>query len=149
MPDIHAPASGSKEDAAASEPATITRAFHRYVETFHTLDPTATIRYLHLPCMLIDPRGVRVMSSEREAETLLTMVMNDLRTRGYARSEITESHVHLMNDRTALLSVSRVRYAISGEAMERFGETYTLRKVNDDWKIVVAMVHDAATLLRA
>ena len=31
------------------------------------------------------------------------------------------------------------------EKSERVGETYTLRSVNDDWKIVVAMVHDAAT----
>jgi uncharacterized protein (DUF1330 family)/ketosteroid isomerase-like protein len=147
--DILAGERSQGEESVHSDPATVTRAFRRYVETFQTLDATATLRHLHLPCMFIDPRGVRVMSSEREAEELLTMVMRDLRTRGYARSEITELHVHLMNDRTALLSVSRVRYTSSGEEMERLGETYALRNLDDDWKIVVAMVHDPGAVLRA
>jgi hypothetical protein len=48
-----------------------------------------------------------------------------------------------MSDCNALVSVGRMRVTATGQEMERLGETYTLRKVAGDWKIVVAMVHDA------
>ena len=68
--------------------ATITRAFERYVDTFQSLDPKATLRHLHVPSLILDARGPHVLSSEGEAEAFLTTVMRDLAERGYARSEI-------------------------------------------------------------
>jgi hypothetical protein len=40
-----------------------------------------------------------------------------------------------------------VRFNTNGQELERLGETYTLRKVDNDWKIVVAMVHDPGAIL--
>ena len=82
--------------------ATITRAFERYVDTFQSLDPKATLRHLHVPSLILDARGPHVLSSEGEAEAFLTTVMRDLAERGYARSEIAESHVHVLSETTAL-----------------------------------------------
>ena len=128
--------------------ATITRAFERHVDTFQSLDPKATLRHLHVPSLILDARGPHVLSSEGEAEAFLKTVMRDLAERGYGRSEITESHVHVLSETTALVSVSRVRRSVTDRELERLGETYTLRRTGDDWKIVVAVVHDAEVCLR-
>ncbi len=69
--------------------------------------------------------------------------------RGYARSEIAESHVHVLCETTALVSVSRVRRSVTDRELERLGETYTLRRTGDDWKIVVASCTMQMVCLRA
>jgi len=119
--------------------ATITQAFERYVDTFQSLDPKATRRHVHVPAVVLDTRGPIVLSTEADAEAFLTRVMRDLAARGYTRSEITESYVHVLGETTALVSVNRIRYASAGREMDRLGETYTLLKTGDDWKIVVAV----------
>ena len=126
----------------------ITQTFSNYLRTFQTLDPHATLPYFHFPCMFIPPQGVRVLASAADVEALLTQVMEGLKARRYARSELTELHVKQMSGNTALVSVSRVRYATDGRELERLGETYALRKTEDGWKIAVAMIHDPDTILR-
>ena len=128
--------------------ATITQAFERYVDTFQSLDPKATLRHLHVPALVLDARGLFVLSNEADAEAFLTKVMRDLAARGYTRSEVTQSCVHVLGETTALVSVSRIRYGTKGRELERLGETYTLRKTGDDWKIVVAVAHDANGALK-
>ena len=118
--------------------------FEQYVDAFHTLVPATALSYLHVPCLFLGPRGFRVMVSEAENEAFLANVMRDLKARNYDHSEITDFQVAQTSDAAAFLSVKRVRYLKTGEEMERLGETYTLRRVNDSWKIVVAMVEDAA-----
>ena len=127
---------------------TITQAFGRYVDTFQSLDPKAAVRHLHPPVLVLDPRGTQVLSTATDAEAFMVKVMCDLAARGYTRSAITESYVHLLGETTALVSVSRIRYARAGRELERLGETYTLRKTGDDWKIVAAVVHDANGVLK-
>jgi hypothetical protein len=121
----------------------IARWFEQYVDAFHTLDPATALSYLHVPCLFLGPRGFRVMVSDAENEAFLANVMGDLKARDYSHSEITDFQVAQTSDAAALLSVRRVRYLRTGEEMERLGETYTLRRVNDSWKIVVAMVEGA------
>ena len=64
------------------------------------------------------------------------------------RSALLDLHVKQMSGNTALVSVSRVRYATDGRELERLGETYTLRKAEGGWKIAVAMIHDPETIIR-
>src|SRR5215475_12232885 len=132
----------------AREEEAITQTFTKYVQTFQTLGPHATLPYFHVPCMFIPPQGVRVLATAADIEALLTQVMQGLKARSYARSELTELHAHQMSENTALVSVSRVRYKTDGEELERLGETYTLRRTEGGWKIVVAMIHDPDTILR-
>jgi hypothetical protein len=98
--------------------------------------------------MFISPQGVRVMATAAEVAALFTQVMEGLKARSYARSELTDLHVHQMSENIALVSVSRVRYTTDGQELERLGETYTLRKTEDGWQIAVAMIHDPDTILR-
>jgi hypothetical protein len=110
----------------ARDAEAITQTFASYVQRFQTLDPHATLPYCHVPCMFISPQGIRVMATAAEVTTLFTHIMEGLKARSYARSELTDLHVQQMSERTALVSVSRVRYTSDGQELERLGETYTL-----------------------
>lgn len=132
----------------AREAEVITQTFTCYVQTFQTLEPYATLPYCHVPCMFISPQGIRVMATAAEVVTLFTQAMQGLKARSDARSELTDLHVHQMSENTAFVSVSRVRYKSDGSERERLGETYTLRRTDDGWKIAVAMIHDPDTMLR-
>ena len=130
------------------EEEAISQTFTNYTQAFQTLDPRAVLPYFHVPCMFIPPQGVRVLATAADVEALLTQVMEGLKARGYARSELMDLHVKQMSANTDLVSVSRVRYATDGRELERFGETYTLRRTEGGWKIAVAMIHDPDTILR-
>jgi len=134
--------------AIAREEEAITQAFTNYIQAFQTLDPHATIPYFHVPCMFIPPQGVHVLATAADVQALLIQVMEGLKARGYARSELLNLHVNQMSDNTALVTVSRVRYATDGRELERFGETYTLRRIEGGWKIAVAMILDPDIVLR-
>jgi ketosteroid isomerase-like protein len=132
----------------AREEEAITQAFTNYIQAFQTLDPNATIPYFHVPCMFISPQGVHVLATAADIQALLIKVMEGLKARGYARSELLNLYVNQISDNTALVTVSRVRYATDGRELERFGETYTLRRIEGGWKIAVAMIHDPDIVLR-
>ena len=116
-------------------------------KTFQTLDPHAMPSYCHVPCMFISPQGVRVMATAADIEALFRQLMASLKARSYARSELTALHVHQLSETIAMVSVSRVRYNTDGQELERLGETYTLRRTEDGWKIVVAMMHNPEAVL--
>ncbi|MGH7929142.1 MAG: DUF6841 family protein [Candidatus Binatia bacterium] len=132
----------------AREEEAIAQTFTNYIQTFQTLDPHATLPYFHVPCMFIPPQGVRVLATTADVEALLTQIMEGLKARSFARSVLVELHVKQMSGNAALVSVSRIRYATDGRELERLGETYTLRRTEDAWKIAVAMIHDPETILR-
>src|SRR5215468_4699735 len=132
----------------AREEEAITQTFTNYTQTFQTLDPHATLSYFHIPCMFIPPQGVRVLGTAADVEALLTQVMEGLKARSYGRSELMDRYVKQMSGNTALVSVSRIRYATDGRELERVGETYTLRRTEAGWKIAVAMIHDPDSVLR-
>ena len=131
------------------EEEAISQTFTNYTQAFQTLDPRAVLPYFHVPCMFIPPQGVRVLATAADVEALLTQVMKGLKARSYARSELMDLHVKQMSGNTALVSVSRARYTPDGRELERLGETYTLRRTEGGWKIVVAMIHDPDTILRS
>jgi len=129
------------------ETVLITQTFTDYIQTFQTLDPHAMPSYCHVPCMFISPQGVRVMATAADIEALFRQLMASLKARSYARSELTALHVHQLSETIAMVSVSRVRYNTDGQELERLGETYTLRRTEDGWKIVVAMMHNPEAVL--
>ena len=132
----------------AREEEAITQTFNNYLQAFQGLASHATMPSFHVPCMFIPPQGVRVMATASDVEALLTQIMEGLKARSYARSALMDLHVKQMSGNTALVSVSRVRYATDGRELERLGETYTLRKAEGGWKIAVAMIHDPETIIR-
>jgi hypothetical protein len=98
--------------------------------------------------MFIAPQGVVVMSSTAEVESLLDRMMEGLKARGYARSELTDVAAIPLSENIVLVSVSRARYKTDGSQLERVGETYTFRKIDNGWKIVTATAHNPEVILR-
>jgi len=129
--------------------AAIARTFSDYVQAFHTLRAGAVLPYWHVPCLFISDRGMRIMTTEAEVEGFFTQLIEALKGRAYARSVLTSLSVNQMSERTALISVSRVRYRTDGQVLERLGETYTLRRTDDGWKIAAALVHDHDAAVRS
>jgi hypothetical protein len=68
------------------EEEAITQTFNKYIQTFQTLEPHATLPYFHVPCMFIPAQGVRVLATAADVEALLTEVMQGLKVRSYERS---------------------------------------------------------------
>jgi len=120
---------------------TATQTFRNYVQAFQSLRPSAVIYYFHLPFALIADSGVRAFTESGALETFFGGLMDGLKARGFARSEITEMRAHRLSERLAVVSVRRIRYKTDGGELERLGETYTFRRIDNQWKIAAAIVH--------
>ena len=125
----------------------IAKTFQNYVQAFQSLQPNAAAEYCQSPCLFISADGVLLMANRKELKAFVGQLTMSLKARGFARSEIIEMRVNQMSGRIALVSVRKVRYRTDGSELEQLGETYTMRKVDGDWKIVAAMVHDPAAIL--
>jgi ketosteroid isomerase-like protein len=126
----------------------IEKAFFEYVEAFQTLDARAAVSYCYLPCSLITDQAVVVVQHAADMETLFKQLMNGLKARDYARSELSDLRVKQVSAKTGFLSVDRTRYKTDGQALERLSETYVMRNTDNGWKIAVAVVQDPDTLLQ-
>ena len=126
--------------------AAAAQTFRDYVQAFQSLRPSAVVGYFHLPFVLIADGGVRAVTESGALEALLGQVMDGLKARGFARSEITEMRAHRLSEKLAVVSVRRIRYKIDGGELERLGETYTFRQVDNLWKIAAAIVHEPLML---
>jgi hypothetical protein len=111
-------------------------------ESFQTLNPRAMVPYYHTPCLSIASEGVSVMATSADVEARFARVMERLKAQGYARSDFSDVRVTLLSDNIALLSVKGARYKTGGELLEPLGVTYTLRKNDAVWKVVVLIRHD-------
>jgi len=61
---------------------------------------------------------------------------------GYARTQFSPLAERRPSDDLVVVSGSGILVKQSGEELRRFGMTYTPRRSNQDWRIVVAVVHD-------
>jgi len=134
---------------AAIAEETVTQAFCDYVQAFQSLRPSAVVSYFHLPFVLIADSGVRALTESGALEAFLGQVMDGLKGRGFARSEIAEMRAHRLSDKLAVVSVRRIRYNTDGDELERLGETYVFRQLDDEWKIAAAIVHEPLVLTAA
>lgn len=134
------PIQASTTEAAAAQ------ALRDYVRAFQSLRPSAVVSYFHLPFVLITDGGVRALAESGALEAFLGQVMDGLKARGFARSEISEMRAYRLSEKLALVSVRRIRYKTDGAELERLGETYTFLRVDDRWKIAAAIVHEPLVL---
>jgi hypothetical protein len=131
----------------ANEEEVIGRTFTEYVRTFQSLNPRRVVPYFHLPCLFASSQGVRVMTDAEEAETVIAELMERLKARYFLRSEVTDSKISQLSEKTALVSVGRIRYKTDGGELERLGETYLFIKSGECWRIVAAMTHDPDSIV--
>ncbi len=84
-----------------------------YYRAFSTLDIGAILPYFHEPALFIGPSGVFPVPTSAVLTSVLGSTIEDLRAKGYGRSEL-----------------------------EQVGVTYLLHKTETGWKIAVLVLHD-------
>ncbi len=126
-----------------TDEAAVNRMLDEYYAAFSTLNIQAILAYFHQPALLIGPPGVVALPTPAAILPIFTPVMQNLRARGYGRSELDQRKVKLLSAKSALASGIAVRYKSDGQELERVGITYMLHKTDDAWKFVVMVLHDA------
>jgi len=126
-----------------TDEATVNRMLDEYYAAFSTLNIEAILPYFHQPALLIGPPGVIALPTPAAVLPIFTPVMQNLRARGYGRSELDQRKVKLLSAKSALASGIAVRYKPDGQDVECVGITYILHKTDDSWKFAVMVLHDA------
>jgi ketosteroid isomerase-like protein len=117
-------------------------AFRRYTDAFQTLSPHAVVPYFNEPAIMITPQGVMALPTGSAVEQAYEHVMAALPAQGYARTEFSTLVEHRLSDDLAIVSGMGTWKKASGEDLQRFAMTYTLRRAARVWRIVVACIHD-------
>jgi hypothetical protein len=114
-----------------------------YYRAFSTLNVQAILPYLNEPASLVGPLGVIPLPTPQAIEPIFGPVMERLRTRGYARSELSSPEIRMLGAQSAFVTGNAIRYGSDGEELESAGISYLLRKTDDAWKIAVLVLHEA------
>ncbi len=117
-----------------------------YVQAFASFVPDAVVPFYHVPCMFIAPGRVTLAPDVDTARAVATMLMEHARSQDYRRSEILKLETRMLAERLATLSGVFVRFDSHDREISRFGFAYTMSHDGDDWRIVVAVAHDAPSL---
>jgi hypothetical protein len=126
-----------------NDKAEMTRMLTDYYLAFSSLDMHRILPFFHEPSALLSPAGVAALSTRADLAAALAPLLEGLRERGYARSELTRLHLKRLSLTTTLGSGVAVRYKADGQELERAGVTYLLHKTSSGWKIAALVTHDA------
>ncbi len=74
---------------------------------------------------------------------LVNQLIEQARSRGYHRTDISRLAVRTLAANVAALEGVFVRYDAAQEEIARFGFIYIVRRGDGGWRIVVAVAHDA------
>jgi hypothetical protein len=92
--------------------------------------------------MLMNPQGVVSASTDSLVSGFFARLTEDLKARGYGRSELAIQEVRILSAGTALVFGVVIRFKLSGEELERFGITYVMQKADGAWKIAVIIIQN-------
>jgi hypothetical protein len=134
----------------ADDTQTILNTFQDYAKTFESLNPLAILPFYHYPALLISSNKVAALNHQLEGLIKLSFVMAELKFRGYDHARTEFLSVRQLGNNLAIVSGVVIRYKKDrhekdDDELERFGLTYTLRKVDESWKIITGMLHDPVT----
>ena len=125
---------------ASNEEAAVRRALADYYSAFSTLELNAILPYFNEPMLMMNPRGALSAPTHSVLSGIFAPVMEDLKVRGFGRSELTIREVRMLSAATALVLGFAIRFKRSGEELERLGITYAMQKADDRWKIAVIII---------
>lgn len=145
--ESHAEGQRRGENAARHDEDSILAVLRGVEAAFSDADLPRYLSFFHSSYLIMAPAGVIVPSSEDEALALLRSQIENLRARGYSRSELDRTTVKVLSATTALAAVEWIRHKADEEELERLGATYAFFKGEHGWKIVMVTVHSPATLV--
>ena len=97
---------------------------------------------------LVSPAGVVPTPTRAAVAGVFQPVMEALRARGFARSELINLHLKRLSATTVIAGGVAVRRKIDGQELERAGVVYLLHKTNAGWQFATVVIHDADDALR-
>lgn len=127
------------------EESLIKKTFEQYADAFQALKPTKVIPFIHFPAMLISPEKAAVLGNPAIGYFVFKKVMKDLKLRCFQSSTTKSLSVQQLSDNLAIVTGLVIRYKQCKDnepktVLECFNLNYTMRKVKDDWKIIVGML---------
>ena len=124
------------------EDSEVLEAFRHYTQAFQALDARAVAEHFHEPAFFITPREVVSLPTIETVEHAYARVMADMPP-DYVRTEFSPLSVHRLSDDLTMVSGSGAWKNAANEDLMPFGMTYTLRRIGQTWRIVVAAIHAA------
>ncbi len=115
----------------------ILETFHAYAKAFETLDPSAVLEFYHYPAVLVSEQKTVEIKNEIVGWLAFTIAMTQLKWHGYSYSETEALEVRQLRSDLAVITGTVIRFKKDKTELERFDLNYTMRKVNNNWKIIV------------
>ncbi len=115
-------------------------AFRQYTEAFQALDARAVAQHFHEPALLITPTDVRAFPTIAAVEQGYARVMAEMPP-DYQRTEFTPLSASRLGDDLVIVNGGGVWKNAANEDLMAFGMTYTLRRIDRTWRIVVGAIH--------
>jgi len=132
----------------ADEEAAAAQVLADYYRAFSSLDAQAVRPYFHEPSQLVSPAGVVATPTRAALATAFQPMMDALRTRGFAKSELIDLHLKRLSATTVIAGGVAVRTKTDGQELERAGVVYLLQNTNGEWQIATIVIHEAKEALR-
>lgn len=113
-----------------------------YNQAFAKLQPSILGPFYHYPSILITPETAVTITNGLKLWIVFTKIVADLKKQNYGRSETGPLKIKLLSNNLAVVSAVATRYTKDNQLLTSFGFTYTMRKVDERWKIIVGTIHD-------
>jgi ketosteroid isomerase-like protein len=133
---------------ADDDNAAVTQVLTDYYSAFSTLDAQAVLRYFHEPSQLVSPAGVVPTPTRAAVAAAFQPVMEGLRSRSFAKSELINLHLKRLSVNTVIAGGVAVRRKTDGQELERAGVVYLLQRTSAGWQFATVAIHDAEDALR-
>lgn len=128
-----------------SDEGAVKQFLEEYYRAFSTLEMDEILRFFHQPFLFMGPAGVFIVPTTADLADAFSPAVNDLRARGYGRSELNLEQLTILSTTAALARGVALRYKTDGDELEHAGVTYLLYKTDAGWKIAVLVLHDAGS----
>src|SRR5580704_12067212 len=99
---------------ADDDHAAVTQVLADYYRAFSTLDAQAVLPYFHEPSQLISPAGVVPTPTRAAVAAAFRPVMDGLRSRRFAKSQLTNLHLKRLSANTVIAGGVAVRRKTDG-----------------------------------
>jgi ketosteroid isomerase-like protein len=133
---------------ADDDRAAVTQVLTDYYRDFSTLDAQAVLPYFHEPAQLVSPAGVVPTPTRATVAAAFQPVMDGLRSRHFAKSELINLHLKRLSVNTVIAGGVAVRRKTDGQELERAGVVYLMQRTKAGWQIATIVIHDAEDALR-
>ncbi|HEY5138117.1 MAG TPA: hypothetical protein VIJ25_02190 [Methylococcales bacterium] len=122
--------------------AAVLKTFTDYSNDFGKLEPDLMPKYFHLPAMLMTSGEVALMTENSSVIGVFTQLFAQLEHAGFKESKLNSLQISLVSEKQSIVSGVATRYKQNDSILEHFGLTYTLRRTDNSWKIIVGVLHD-------